>query len=328
MKTHLTTTTLALLLTVTSALAGFNNTNMVAWWSFGTPATNGTFANPIVEMDYHVPTASGLFQLVGTNAAMRTEIMMDRTNIGPGWVDHLQESYMYVQLRADNTKRGYVGTKSVSVTGDKSYRLDNYLGGSGGFNAGTVYMVVRPNSTWKSDTRRALFATGHTSAGRLELSIVRNTGILAFLAGRTDSPNQHRTQLNVPNEWSNTQWYFIAATWAPNQIPRIYVREMSPSGPEVSPPAIDSATAGYFTEGSYYTNTVPASGQYGFPAAVDRPFAIGSNGNDTGGGWDTDDGADACIAYFQLDKGYSSVDHIESVFMSLAIPKYTQITIR
>ena len=326
MHTHNTTATLAFLLTAASAFAGFNNTNMVAWWSFDTPATNGFPENPIVEMDYHIASASGLVRPVGDNPSHRTEILTNRTNIGSGWVDHLQSGYLAAPLFANTSLRNSIGIRTYD--GVSGYRLTDYIGGNS-YSPGTVYIIIRPNNAWNNGSRRSFFGAGHDSAGRLNFHIPTGKGgAIALYLGSTSSGYEHRTEINIDTTWTPGAWYFLAATWSPGQAPRIFIRQMHPSGPDLSPPMIDSNESGYFTTGANYWETTPSRGQYDFPVSGSRPFAIGCTNSDTGNLNYTDDGADGQIAYFQLDKGYSSAKHVEDVFMSLAQKKTTTIVIR
>ncbi len=281
--------------------------------TFGTPATNGTGAS--VAFDLSPSLATGLLHLRGDGTYV-TEILAAPTGIGRRWDKRLQHGFLHVGAFTQvNEPRNRIGTSTDD-------RMSRYLGSPSGSDIpGTLHMVFRPAPEWTTSHRRTLTGTGSTGWVYMRLWVPQNSNTLTFDYVRKYAPAA-KCQVTVQKTWDTNTWYFVAISWAYNQEPLLYLREMSPLGPEASP----AATLGTLTVAEGFQSTVPA-GVNDMPFV--RPLTIGAYYYDPGGNAGTVDGAAAHIAYFRLDNNLSTCEEIEEVFNGLfAPPKRTLMVLR
>lgn len=301
--------TLQGLVLTTLVLARAASAQMQTEMTFGTPATNGSAAS--VPMDrYPSSLANGLLYLRG-NGTRTTQIMASPTDIGRRWDERLRQGFLHVgPYTQANEPRNQVGTST-------SDRMSYYLNLSSGDNIpGTMYMVFRPTSEWTTSHRRTLTGTGGTGWAYMRLWVPQSSSTLLFdyVRGVSNAASpKAKCQTSIAVTWDTNKWYFVATSWGYGAEPLLYLREMSPQGPEASP----AATLGTLTTATGYQGTVPA-GQNGMPFV--RPLTIGAHYYDPGGNAGTIDGAAAHFAYVRLDTGLSTYVKIDEVFNSLGVP--------
>lgn len=114
------------------------------------------------------------------------------------------------------------------TNGAEGANYGDYIGASG-FGRCTIAMVVQPGFTGDSKTKggrdACLFATNFrgTAAEGL-LFQIEDQLTLAFGLGKAASPGQ-KVKL-APPDWDPSKWYFLAASWGPDEKPAIFWKEI------------------------------------------------------------------------------------------------------
>ncbi|MBN2712898.1 MAG: hypothetical protein JXR97_10790 [Planctomycetes bacterium] len=275
-------------------------------------------------------------------ASPHAELLSDTTyNAGATGISDQWKAYLatgFVDVGASGS-----GKSDWYRNGLRSYRQDKkirgfyeeYMGFAGFGNkekntGGCIMLVVSPHSDWIGG-RHGLFGSGSnfgTSSSCGALNLWMEDGVLRFIAGRCegikrpgfsvptkdlngdgDTKDWIYSESTIVMRWKQDSWYFIAASWQDDAKPVLYVREVSPAGPLVSPVAIHGNVT---PEEGNVLETIPA----GATTPSSHPLSIGAYYANPG-----QDrfhfGAEARIAYARLDNAYLTYDEIESVFGSM-----------
>ncbi|HAU36789.1 MAG TPA: hypothetical protein DCX07_03615 [Phycisphaerales bacterium] len=137
-----------------------------------------------------------------------------------------------------------------------------------------------------------------------------HTGPVGDLNGDGDDADFVYAESDVEQAWNPAKWYFVAASWQEESAPVLYVREMSAEGPAASPAAVKGEPV---AAGGNVLAAVPA----GSTGPRYEPLVVGARWINAGVP-QTQDGADARIAYARFDKGYVTIESMNKVFESLA----------
>lgn len=171
-----------------------------------------------VRATAHRPETSPFLQAAGEAIAVEPE----RATGIPGAGAPLATGSVLIGAQ---TKQG--GFLQSRTDGPDGASYGDYAG-TAGFGRGTIAMVFQPTfsaAAGKGERKACLFATNFrgTAAEGL-LFLIEEKLTLVFGLGKAASPGQ-KVSL-APPDWDSSKWYFLAASWAPDEKPAIFWKEL------------------------------------------------------------------------------------------------------
>ncbi|HEY9247760.1 MAG TPA: hypothetical protein VIO38_01445 [Rariglobus sp.] len=274
---------------------------VVIEWKFdGGKSLNG---GELATADAVAPGASATARLLPGSS-----IAAESTGISAKWSDFLRSGFLRSGRGTGKDEFG-LKTEAASAAANNANYLDYFtfsgLGSEERATGGTLYMVFRPDAAWSNPVkRRALFGTGHTFEGVVNLQINEQKELSLTVGRVRPEATKDAVSATLAPTWEQGAWYFVGASWRQNAAPVLFVRKLSPEGAKASPAGLIGKASGVA------------------PTRTDSPkkdpLVIGASWINPGRNAGTVDGADADIAYVRLENTHATQEDMEKAFESLA----------